>query len=717
MNRFLIPLLMAAMATTAYGQGTVDDYKRAFAAPQTFSSQKVYHAPRKVTWNGAEHRFYYSIQTSEGERFVVVDAEKQTKTSCASMNEVRTNLGLPAPAEDKPNARKRKSQSEWQHINWASDPADDFSPVDSPDGKCQAYVKNYNLYVLDLATQKERCLTNDGGLGFYYSNRLQWSPDSKYIASTKLRRVEKHSVSFVESSPVDQLQPKLHTMEYAKPGDALDYQEPRIVEVATGKTIVPSNALFANQFSLGNLRWLANGKELLFDYNERGHKVYRVLALDATTGVVRTVVEETSAKFVNYNRQFCQLLNGDKELIWMSERDNHNHLYLYDLQKGKVKHQITRGDWYVRDVLKVDETAGVIYFTANGLSPEGKAVSEDEDPYLIRYFRIDLSGKNLKCLTPEMAQHSAQFSQDMKYFVDTYSRADVPPVSVLRSVTDGKVVMSLETADISALTATGWRAPEVFHAPGRDGKTEMWGLIHRPTNFDPSKSYPVIEYIYAGPGSAYTPKDFISYNWTATSLAEIGFIVVQLDAMGTSFRSKAFEEVCYKNLKDAGFPDRIEWIKAAAKKYPYMDANRVGIYGCSAGGQESTTAVLLHPEFYKAAYSACGCHDNRMDKVWWNEQWLGYPVDSSYVACSNVENAHLLTRPLMLLVGEMDDNVDPATTMQVANALIKAKKDFELVVIPGARHTMGESYGEHKRYDFFVKNLMGQNAPKWSDVQ
>ena len=225
-----------------------------------------------------------------------------------------------------------------------------------------------------------------------------------------------------------------------------------------------------------------------------------------------------------------------------------------------------------------------------------------------------------------------------------------------------------------------------------------------------------MEYIYSGPGDQYVPKTFASYNWWMTSLAELGFIVVQVDGMTTSFRSKEFEEVCYKNLKDAGLPDHMAWIKAAAECYPSMDTTRVGIFGSSAGGQEAMAAVLFHPEFYKAAYSACGCHDNRMDKIWWNELWMGYPVDEAYSRNSNVDNAHLLTRPLMLVVGEMDDNVDPASTMQVADALIKAGKDFELVVLPGVRHTMGENFGEHKRYDFFVRHLMGVEPPSWDKI-
>ena len=305
----------------------------------------------------------------------------------------------------------------------------------------------------------------------------------------------------------------------------------------------------------------------------------------------------------------------------------------------------------------------------------------------------------------------------MQYMIDTYSTVTTPPVTVLRSTKDGTVITTLEEANIDRLKDEGWTPPEVFVAKGRDGVTDIWGLIRRPSNFDPTKSYPVIEYIYSGPGDQYVPKSFASSHYYLDGLAELGFIVVQMDGMSTSFRSRAFEEVCYKNLKDSGFADRMLWIQAACEQYPYMDINRVGIYGCSAGGQESLAAVLFHGDFYKAAYSACGCHDNRMDKIWWNEQWMSYPIDSSYVECSNVENAYRLERPLMLVVGEQDDNVDPASTMQVVDALIKAKKDFELVVIPGAHHTMGEDYGEHKRYDFFVKNLLGVDPPKWQELK
>jgi len=274
--------------------------------------------------------------------------------------------------------------------------------------------------------------------------------------------------------------------------------------------------------------------------------------------------------------------------------------------------------------------------------------------------------------------------------------------------------MELEKADIDDLLDSGWNMPEVFTAKGRDGKTDIWGIIYKPTVFEEGKTYPVIEYIYAGPHSSFVPKTFRPYHRSFSGLAELGFVIVQIDGMGTSNRSKAFHDVCWKNIKDAGFPDRKLWITAAAKKYPWMDISNVGIFGTSAGGQNAMAALLFHPDFYKVGVASCGCHDNRMDKIWWNEQWMGYPVGPHYAENSNVDNAHLLEGKLMLLVGEVDDNVDPATTLQVVDALIKADKEFELVMLPGMNHTSGGKYGERKRRDFFVKHILGHDPPEWN---
>ena len=318
-------------------------------------------------------------------------------------------------------------------------------------------------------------------------------------------------------------------------------------------------------------------------------------------------------------------------------------------------------------------------------------------------------------LTDAEAYHQVAYSADMQYFVDTYSRVDMAPVLEVRRTADKSLVMEVEHGDLGPLEKTGWKPPEVFVAKGRDGKTDIWGVIFRPTTFDPSKKYPVIENIYAGPQGSFVPKTFSAYSGMR-SLAELGFIVVQIDGMGTANRSKAFHDVAWKNLGDAGLPDRILWHKAVAAKYPYYDISRVGIYGTSAGGQNSLGALLFHPEFYKVAVSASGCHDNRMDKIWWNEQWMGWPIGPQYSASSNVDNAWRLQGDVLLIVGEMDDNVDPSSTMQVVNQFIEHDKNFDLLYIPGARHTSGGEFGEHKRRDFFVRHLLGVTPPRWSEV-
>lgn len=728
-----------------WAQGTVEDYNRAYALREKYNAKHVLYAGVVPHWVDQTSAFWYVRQTEKGKEYVKVDAASKKRTALFDQQKMASALTEKAGREinaynlplqncrlnisldtlrfqldgkfwaysiknnrllDEGAIPSRGKERHWMEV----DDEKEGRPVTSPDGKWTAFIKNDNVYVREVATGKEKQLSQDGTLSNYYSSYIQWSPDSKSVVSCRIRPVEKRYVYYVESSPADQAQPKLHKQEYAKPGDELRFKVPCIFEVESGRRLIPSTELFSHQYELSGPMWNADSKAITFEYNERGHKVYLVLEMSAVDGSVRTLIEEKEEKYVNYPRIYRNYLSDGKRIIWSSERDNYNHLYLYDRTTGKPLNQITKGEWYVRGVQHVDEANEVIYFSANGMK-------KGEDPYLIHYYKINFDGSNLVELTPEEGMHQCWYSSDYKYLVDVYSKVDQAPIAVLRDAKDGKIRMQLDKADISALLANGWKAPEVFSAKGRDGKTDMWGVIYRPSNFDPSKKYPVIEYIYSGPGDQYVPKTFSSYNWWMTSLAELGFIVVQVDGMTTSFRSKEFEEVCYKNLKDAGLPDHIAWIKAAAQKYPYMDIDRVGIFGCSAGGQESTGAVLFHPEFYKAAYSACGCHDNRMDKIWWNELWMGYPVDESYSACSNVDNAHLLSRPLMLVVGELDDNVDPASTMQVANALIKANKDFELVVIPGAHHTMGEDFGEHKRYDFFVRHLMGVTPPSWDKVK
>jgi len=682
--------LLFMISFPVIAQGTLNDYQRAEELNEKMQGS-IYHLPEDIRWNEEQHQFSYSMLIPEGTKHITVDPYKLLRKEAAE-------------AINKDEAVYRRSSSRYNREEELK-----AKPTLSPDGQWFAYVKNFNVYIHASANVKEEYqLSFDGSEGDYYSAALNWSPDSKKLATNKVRANKPHMVYLIESSPADQLQPKLHGREYLKPGDALVQQQPSLFVVATKKQFAVDQSLVAEQYQLSSPQWRKDSRAFTFEYNQRGHQEYRVMEVNAQSGDVSTLIKENSKTFINYSgRYFRYDVNDGKEIIWASERDGWNHLYLYD-GKGKLKNQITKGDWVMRKVVHIDEKHRKIIF-------EGSGRDADQDPYFIKYYSINFDGSGLISLTTENANHKAVFSDDFSFFINSYSRIDAAPVTVLRSGSTGKVLLTLETADISPLLATGWKLPEVFTAKGRDGKTDIWGMIIRPRNFDPLKKYPVIEYIYAGPQDSFVPKSFVTDSrGSLHEMAELGFIVVQVDGMGTANRSKAFHDVCWKNLADAGFPDRIAWMKSAAAKYQQMDLSKVGIWGNSAGGQNSAGALLFHPEFYKVAVSSSGCHDNRMDKIWWNEQWMGYPIGPQYAASSNVTHANRLEGKLMLILGELDENVDPSSTMQLVNELVKANKNFDFVEIPGMGHSLGGDYGEHKRRDFFVKHLLGVDPPEWT---
>ena len=393
----------------------------------------------------------------------------------------------------------------------------------------------------------------------------------------------------------------------------------------------------------------------------------------------------------------CTACPQTRELLWASERSGYNHLYRIDEISGQIKNPITQGDWNVREVVEVDEEKQQLLLKVVGIS--------QQNPYHAHFVRVNFDGSGFTRLTHSEGHHAIEFSPDRKWLLATWSRPDQPPVVELRSANDGKLLAELERADDSALQKTGWSRPERFVAKGRDGKTDIHGVIIRPTRFDPAKKYPVVEDIYAGPHDQFVEQNYSIWSGM-NAMAELGFIVVNIDGMGTNWRGKTFHDVCWKNLADGGFPDRIAWIKAAATTRPWMDLTRVGIYGGSAGGQNALAALLHHGDFYKAGVADCGCHDNRMDKIWWNEAWMGWPVDESYARNSNVTHAAKLTGKLMLVVGELDDNVDPASTAQVVAALQKAGKDFDFLPIMNAGHGAAETpYGKYRRAEFLIRHL------------
>ena len=674
-------LALAACAAPAPAGGTRADYDRARALPDAVKG-KVTRADLVLRWFGDGAQLAYSVDAGGGRlEFFEVD--------CLSGQ--RRPASGPVPPVERPSRTAPPTRG-----------GSDASPRSerSPDGHWTVVLRDHNLVLRARDGGEEFPLTEDGAADDGYSPRVAWSPDSSRFVAFQTRKPQGRTIPLVESSPKDQLQPRLHSVPYDKPGDPLPVTRPRLFDTGRRARIPVDEKLFATPWSIDRLRWDRDGRRFTFLYNPRGHQALRVVAVDAATGEARALIDETSRTFVDYaHKLYYRTLDETNEILWMSERDGWNHLYLIDARTGAVKNAVTRGPWVVRGVELVDERARQVWFRLSGLRP-------DEDPYHVHYARVGFDGTGMLVLTVGDGTHRIEFSPDRRFFVDTYSRVDLPPLTELRRSSDGELVCALEKADASALRATGWRPPERFMAKGRDGVTDIWGVIHRPSNFDPSRKYPVIEDIYAGPQGSHVPKSFREFR-EQQALAELGFIVVQIDGMGTSNRSKAFHDVCWKNLGDAGLPDRIAWIRAAAAKYPSLDLARVGITGVSAGAQSALRALLVHGDFYKAGVAFCGCHDNRMDKVWWNELWMGWPVGPHYAEQSNVTQAHRLQGKLLLVVAEVDHNVDPASTLQVANALIKADKDFELLVVPGADHGTGGAYGRRRMQDFFVRHLLG----------
>ena len=563
----------------------------------------------------------------------------------------------------------------------------------------RVFVRDHDVW-LRRGDAEEVRLSNDGSANDPYEEPRHWSPDGNTVLGFRTEPGEDRLVHLVESSPKDQLQPKLHTLHYRKPGDRIERPRPRLFDVVAGRMVSVDEARFADAWSIDHVTWAPDGREVRLLYNRRGHQLLQLCAIDGKTGAVRTLVEERSATFVDYSQKtWLHWLADGERFLWTSERDGFHHLYLGDARDGSLR-QLTKGAWLVRKVEHVDEAAGEVWFTAFG-------IHAGQDPYHAHLARVNLADGVVTTLTDADGTHEWTFSPDRSCLVATWSRADHPPVAELRDTRSGRKLAELWRADASTLFASGFRPPERFVAKGRDGTTDIHGLLIVPSDFDPTRRYPVLEDIYAGPQDHFVPKAF-ELGHRQRVLAELGFVVVQIDGMGTNWRHKAFHDVCWRNLKDSGFPDRIAWLRAAATGRPWLDLERVGIFGGSAGGQSALGALLHHGDFYRAAVADCGCHDNRMDKIWWNEAWMGWPIGPWYADSSNVVHAGKLRGALLLTVGELDRNVDPASTLQVADALLRAEREFELVVVPGGGHGVGETpFLVQKRQRFFRKHLGG----------
>ena len=569
----------------------------------------------------------------------------------------------------------------------------------SPDGNWECLVRDNNIWVRNIESGELTQLSFDGNEQDGYSQYF-WSPDSRYISALRKQEHKQRQILLRDSRPDDQVQPKYRWLDYDKPGDPLPQAVPALFDVTTLKQIPIDATPWQNQYELSLGRWSPDSRFFTFEYNRRGHQLYQFVAIN-TDGTSLILAEEKSETFVYYNDLYRHWMDDGRHILWISERDDWRHLYMIDAADGSIR-QLTKGQWNVREIQRIDEEQGYILFYANGYR-----ASKGEDPYNKHLLRLEIKSGKITDLTPDDGNHQVHPNRDWTAFVDNWSRPDKPYESVVRSAKDGKVLLRLQQQDITGMLDAGYILPEVFHAEGRDGKTDIWGNIYRPMNLDPSKKYPVVEYIYSGPHDSFVAKDFSTYE-RFSHLVEMGFIVVTIDGMGTDNRSKSFQDVAYRNLKDAGFPDRILWIKAAQQKYPYMDTSNMGIYGYSAGGQNALSALLFFNDFYKVSVALCGCHDNRMDKIWWNEQWMGWPIGPWYSENSNVDNAWRMEGKLFLINGEMDDNVDPASTLQVVSELVKHNKDFEQLYLPGHTHDLGSEYLKKRTFRFFYRNCMNQ---------
>jgi len=729
MTNTLLFLSLCLSVTSVVAQNVFDT---ALSFPKR-TENRVFRDRVQANWLSDGKTFWYRVQTEPGKsEFVLIDATNGSRKTAATLKE----LGLPEKEAAKTSTmkielRRTRRTGESSGLKFINQHGEDvelywinqegghvrYGGVRAGTEREQHTFEGHvwlitsrtgeHLAVVEGASQPQTFIIDGKGIAKAKTEapkkpeRGFRSPDGSCIVFTEADKVERRKVTIVESTPNGSVQPKLEVFDYIKPGDPLPKPQ-WVIEKSDGTKIRVARDLYENPFTeSGELDavWAPDSSEFYFNYNQRGHQLYRILAVNAKTGAVRVVVEETSKTFIHYyGKSWRHWLHSRGEVIWTSERDGWCHLYLYDAQKGTPKRQITKGAWPVREVLHVDEAQKEIWFLASGLRAK-------EDPYHEHLCRVNFDGSGFQQLTEGDGNHSVEFSPNREFFVDTWSRADNPPVIELRRSRDGGLVCELEKAEASALLAAGWTMPERFVAKGRDGKTDIHGVIVKPSSFDPAKKYPVVENIYAGPHGSFAPKEF-SRLMGHHVIAELGFIVVQMDGMGTNHRGKAFHDVCWKNIKDAGFPDRKLWIKEAAKKRPWMDLSRVGIFGGSAGGQNAMRALLDHHDFYHVAVADCGCHDNRMDKIWWNEQWMGWPVDESYVKSSNKEDAHKLQGHLLLIVGELDTNVDPASTTQVVAALQKAGKSFDFMPISGTGHGAAETpYGSRLRMEFLVRHL------------
>ncbi|QOT00392.1 DPP IV N-terminal domain-containing protein [Brevibacterium sp. JNUCC-42] len=762
---------------------THEHYARAEKLLSTNTSKYVFNSRVEPNWLGQTNKFWYLRDLRKGEergkQFLLVDPELRTckpafdhKRLSLALSEV---LGQTCDPDNLPFNQFKYVNKEnsitfqIETAQWTCDleeylckkvkiveTPDAKGELLSPDGCWAAFTKDYNLFVRSVVTEKILQLTEDGQPYYDYGSPVQseitlltnqlnrqkpsptviWSPDSKKLLTHRMDQRLVRELYLVQSVlTVEELRPVPHTYRYSMPGDKHIAQAELVICDIEKRTIVPLNTeplpIHSNSPLTPGLQlagWSKASDQVYFVRIARDYKSAQFVVADVKNGSTRTPLEEKTDTFLDFDifhigdiapgQGMCnpniRLLNDAKSFIWHSERDGWSHLYLYDSYTGKLKNRITSGPWVVRRLLELDEQNGFIYFTAGG-----REIARD--PYYQHLYRVRLDGTELTLLTPENAEHIISFSPDLKYFVDTYSRIDLPPISILRAA-DGRLIRELEQADVEMLLELGYQMPERITVKARDGITDLYGIMVCPAKFDSARKYPMIDYVYGGPQRINTPKIFcgealmggLDLLGGAQQFAQLGFVTIILDGLGTPYRHKAFHDVTYGKLEEAaGLADHVTGIRQLAKRYPFIDLDRIGVWGLSGGGYASTRAILLYPDFYKVAVSVSGNHDQRIYMSLWGERYQGEYDLELYRKQDNTTLVDNLKGNLLLVHGEVDDNVHPGHTFRMVDALIKANKDFDLLIMPNRKHSFSlHPYFIRKKWNYFVKHLMGMEPPK-----
>jgi dienelactone hydrolase len=715
MKKIFLSLLLYVFICNVNAQDTSQtvtkkDYQQATQFLSFNTSPLIYNGTVNPHWT-VRGDFWYQNKTKNGEEYVWVNSKNGKKETAASKDSLFKKHDF--SAENKAETKRTE--------------------ILSPDGKKVVFIRDWNLWMRNLESNEEAQLTTDGienygyatdNAGWKHSDRpiVLWSPDSKKIATFQQDQRHVSDMYLVETKVGE---PKLETWKYPIAQDSAIIQIERVIINTETPAVLrlkmpadPRRGTLCDDIacsgSFDDNEWSPDSQQLAFVSSSRDHKIATLKIADAQTGAVREVLEEKVATQYESGQGTInwRFLPKTNEIIWYSERDNWGHLYLYDLETGQLKNQITKGDFVVTKLLHVDAEKRKLYFMANGHE-------KDSDPYFSYFYSVGFDGKNMKLLTPEKGNHSITLSPENDYFVDNFSQPDVAPVSVLRSI-KGKEITTLEKSDISQLEASGWQPPKPITVKSRDDKWDLYGLMFTPTTLDTTRKYPVINYIYPGPqGGGVGSRSFYASRGDHQALAELGFIVVIIDGTCNPGRSKDFHDACYGNMADNTLEDQISGLKQLAEKYHYLDLDRVGVWGHSGGGFAAAAAMFRYPEFYKVGISESGNHDNRNYEDDWGERYIGLIQQekdgkTNYEVQANQNYAKNLEGKLLLAHGGMDDNVPPSNTYLVVDALIKANKDFDLVIFPNAHHGYGDAsyYMMRRRWDYFIKNLMDATPPK-----